>query len=132
MQSAEGAGLVKYNISASPLPAGGIPVWIQCRNGSGRLNGTSGTTSRNKRGNKRGVCVGAGQSNKRPAQYSGRAQLASFNFLNTQIRYFGSRARGKSGASRTDAQRRSQTNPPYQVTSLPDQLELLSAPAAVL
>jgi hypothetical protein len=40
--------------------------------------------------------------------------------------------RRKSGASRTYAQRRNQTNPPYQVTSPPDQLELLRAPAAVL
>src|SRR5258708_4785820 len=38
--------------------------------------------------------------------------------------------RRKSGASRTYAQRRNQTNPPYQVTSPPDQLELLRASAA--
>src|SRR5215468_4844728 len=40
--------------------------------------------------------------------------------------------RRKSRPSRTDAQRRSQTNPPFQVTSPADQLELLRAPAAVL
>src|SRR5258708_8010256 len=40
--------------------------------------------------------------------------------------------RRKSGASRTDAQRRSQASPPDEVTSIPDQLDLLRAPAAVL
>jgi hypothetical protein len=51
-QSAQGARLAKYNNSASPLPAGRIPVWIQRRNEAaarteqaGQQAGTSGGTS---------------------------------------------------------------------------------------